>query len=80
MKDIYIKSVKELRGALKTNKDITIDEWNHYAKNNNLLSGITLIARNNEDSWENLKINCINRRRKIFRIISKSINKMTPVK
>lgn len=75
MEELYIKSVEELREKLKENQNITMDEWNSYAKKNNLLSGITLLARDNENTWEEYKVNCIKKRNKILRRISKSISK-----
>lgn len=51
----YEKSLKTLKKMVKENKNLTEEEWDKFAKENCLFSGITLKAKNNVDTFEELK-------------------------
>lgn len=51
----YKKSLKEFKRVLKKNKNITRDEWNKYAIENNLFSSFTLEAHADVYNFDDLK-------------------------
>lgn len=60
----FQKQIKHLKKLLELNKELSVDEWNEYAKKNNLMSAITIIARGNVENWQEIKEKYINEPRK----------------
>lgn len=54
----YKKSLKEFKRKLRKNKNITREEWDKYAIENNLFSSFTLQAHNDVNNFEELKKEC----------------------
>lgn len=80
LNELYLKSVKQLKALLKENKELTSQEWNDYANKNKLLSAITIMARDEIKSWEDLidkyKIVKEKRKRNVFLEIKKVRRKL----
>jgi len=80
LNELYLKSVKELKTMLKQNENLTSQEWNEYANNNILLSALTLMARDEINTWENLKkkyrVGKVTKKRNIFLEIKKARRKL----
>lgn len=51
----YKRSLKEFKRKLRENKNITKDEWNKYAIENNLFSSFTLEAHQDAEDFDDLK-------------------------
>lgn len=51
----YELTLKYFRKILKYNKNITEEEWDKYAHQNNLFSSLTLKAKEDVDTFEELK-------------------------
>lgn len=51
----YKKSLKEFKRKIKENKNITKEEWDQYAIENNLYSSFTLEAHDDAENFEKLK-------------------------
>lgn len=51
----YKKSLKEFKRVLKKNKNITREEWDKYAIENNLFSAFTLEAHQDAEDFDDLK-------------------------
>lgn len=80
LNELYLKSVKQLKALLKENKELTSQEWNDYANKNKLLSAITIMARDELKSWEDLiekyKIVKEKRKRNVYLEIKKVRRKL----
>ena len=61
----YEKSIKELKKKIQE-KDISVEEWNTYANDNNLFSAIVLIDREDVENWNRLKHKYIELSKKNF--------------
>ena len=51
----YKKSIKILKQILKENGNLTKEEWDKYAQENQLYSTTTLMAHTDTFNWEELK-------------------------
>lgn len=51
----YKDSIKILKEMLAKNKNLTKEEWDKYAQENQLYSTTTLMAHTDTYSWEELK-------------------------
>lgn len=80
LEELYLRSVKELKKKIKENEEITSQEWNEYAESNILLSAITLMARDDINTWGELKkkyrVGKNKRKRNIFLEIKKARKKL----
>ena len=56
-KNYYELTLKYFRKLLKYNKNLTEAEWDKYAHKNNLFSSFTLKAKDNVETFEELKEN-----------------------
>lgn len=54
-KDFYKNTLKVFKKVLKYNRNIKEDTWNRYARINNLFSSETLKAKEEVESFEDLK-------------------------
>lgn len=55
MKNYYRKSLKELKKKLKENKELKEQDWNEYAHQYALFSSLTIMAKEDVESWQELK-------------------------
>lgn len=54
-RNIYKESIKAFKKLLKYNKMLTIEEYDKYARENDLFSSTTLVAKENVKNFEELK-------------------------
>lgn len=51
----FENSVKYLKKLIRNNKNLTEEEWNRFARENQMFSSFTLQAKHNVDSFNELK-------------------------
>ena len=54
-RNIYKESIKAFKKLLKYNKMLTMEEYDKYARENDLFSSTTLVAKENVKNFEELK-------------------------
>lgn len=54
-RNYFENSIKYLKKLIKYNSNITEEEWDSYAKENNLFSAFTLKAKTETNNFEELK-------------------------